>query len=197
MATPFHTPQGRGYDTGLSYFHHSNDYYTEAGDGTMCRGAIDIWGTAGPAREFNTSWGRENNLANGSVADYEETKFMQHVVGLIERHDSAAGPAFFTYAPHLVHEPLQVPNLYLQRLVDAKTKAGQGSFDNSNRLWYSAMVAMLDDVVGNVTGALKQNKLWDDCLFLFSSDNGGPGYNSAHTANNFPLRGCAPQFHPH
>ena len=25
----------------------------------------------------------------------------------------------------------------------------------SNRLWYSAMVAMLDDVVGNVTSALK------------------------------------------
>ena len=53
--------------------------------------------------------------------------------------------------------------------MDAKTAAGQGSFDNSNRLWYSAMVAMLDDVVGNVTGALRRNKLWDECLFLFTS----------------------------
>jgi arylsulfatase I/J len=35
MATHDHTPQGRGYDSGLSYFHHSNDYYTEAGDGSM------------------------------------------------------------------------------------------------------------------------------------------------------------------
>jgi hypothetical protein len=28
MATPDHTPAGRGYDTALSYFHHSNDYWT-------------------------------------------------------------------------------------------------------------------------------------------------------------------------
>ena len=25
MATPEHTPQGRGYDTSLGYFHHAND----------------------------------------------------------------------------------------------------------------------------------------------------------------------------
>ena len=55
---------------------------------------------------------------------------------------------FLTYAPHLVHEPLQVPTVYLQRFERLIT-------DNSNRLWYSAMVAMLDDVVGNVTQALK------------------------------------------
>jgi len=30
MATPDHTPAGRGYDTSLSYFHHANDYWTFA-----------------------------------------------------------------------------------------------------------------------------------------------------------------------
>ena len=29
MATPRHTPLGRGYDSSLGYFHHSNDYYSE------------------------------------------------------------------------------------------------------------------------------------------------------------------------
>ena len=33
MATPDHTPAGRGYDSSLSYFHHSNDYWTLEGVG--------------------------------------------------------------------------------------------------------------------------------------------------------------------
>ena len=31
--------------------------------------------------------------------------------------------------------------------------------------------------------------MWRNTLFLFVSDNGGPSYNAAHTANNYPLRG--------
>ncbi len=31
MATPTHTPQGRGYDTSLNYFEHKNDYWTQVG----------------------------------------------------------------------------------------------------------------------------------------------------------------------
>jgi len=186
MATADHTPKGRGYDFGLSYFHHSNDYYTEAGDGTMCRNAIDIWATDGPANTFNTSAGRKDNMPNGTLEDYEEFKFMKVVVGLVQDHAAAAAvtsqPLFLTYAPHLVHEPLQVPTVYLQRFSSVIK-------DNSNRLWYSAMVAMLDDVVGNVTSALKATGMWDNTLLLFTSDNGGPSYNSAHTANNYPLRG--------
>ena len=29
MATPHHTPQGRGYDTSLIYFEHDNDFWTQ------------------------------------------------------------------------------------------------------------------------------------------------------------------------
>ena len=47
----------------------------------------------------------------------------------------------------------------------------------------------MDDVVGNVTASLKAAGLWDETLFLLTSDNGGPSYNAAHTANNYPLRG--------
>jgi len=96
MATHDHTPQGRGYDTGLSYFHHSNDYYTEAGDGSMCHGAIDIWGTDAPASDFNTSWGRPDNQRNGTMEDYEEFKFMNAVLGIIQQHPKEQ-PLFLTY----------------------------------------------------------------------------------------------------
>eukprot|EP01050_Picozoa_sp_SAG11_P025406 SAG11_NODE_5719_length_1480_cov_2.307748_2_plen_270_part_00 len=107
MATPTHTPFGRGYDSGLSYFHHSNDYYTESGDGTACHGVIDIWGTSAPASSFNTSAGRRNTQRNGTLEDYEEYKFMKHVQSIIAAHP-ADTPLFLTYASHLVHEPLQV-----------------------------------------------------------------------------------------
>ena len=30
MATPDHTPEGRGYHTGMNYFHHDNDYWSMA-----------------------------------------------------------------------------------------------------------------------------------------------------------------------
>ena len=79
MATPAHTPYGRGYDTGLSYFHHSNDYYNEVGDGSLCNGVVDIWGTRSPASGFNTSssGGRHGQPSpNGTLEDYEEYKFM-------------------------------------------------------------------------------------------------------------------------
>ena len=49
---------------------------------------------------------------------------------------------------------------------------------------YLAMAAAVDEVVGNVTTALKAQQLWDNCLLVFSSDNGAPGSGS-----NFPLRG--------
>ena len=44
----------------------------------------------------------------------------------------------------------------------------------------------MDDAVGNLTAALKQRGLWDNLLFITSSDNGGP---IEQAANNYPLKG--------
>lgn len=63
MATPQHTPAGRGYDTTLIYFHHANDYYTfESGEcsaggdsGEPSQRAVkDMWNMEpnGPAENF-------------------------------------------------------------------------------------------------------------------------------------------------
>ena len=47
------------------------------------------------------------------------------------------------------------------------------------------MVVHLDEVVGNLTNALKKHSFWDDILFVTSSDNGGP----LGSANNYPMKG--------
>jgi arylsulfatase I/J len=61
MATPRHTPQGRGYTTSLNYFEHKNDFYTEKSMQTTCTGTTDLWDTDQPA--FNlTNTGYEEYL---------------------------------------------------------------------------------------------------------------------------------------
>jgi arylsulfatase B len=52
----------------------------------------------------------------------------------------------------------------------------------------SAMVAALDEGVGNLSTALRNNGMWEDSLVVFSTDNGGPISGSGH-ASNYPLRG--------
>ena len=47
----------------------------------------------------------------GSVQDYEEWKFAQYVVQKIREHDPEI-PLFFNYDFHIVHEPLDVPEVY-------------------------------------------------------------------------------------
>jgi len=51
------------------------------------------------------------------------------------------------------------------------------------------MVALLDEVLGNVTALLKQKGMWRKTLMVLSSDNGGPVDTSESGSTNFPLRG--------
>ena len=71
MATPDHTPHGRGYQVAMNYFHHCNDYWSmvdgmkcpaEAGDGADGKGVsiVDLWRAngkdyEGPAHLYNNS----------------------------------------------------------------------------------------------------------------------------------------------
>ena len=42
MATPDHTPHGRGYMTALHYYHHANDYYTSVTNDCSGVGVVDL-----------------------------------------------------------------------------------------------------------------------------------------------------------
>merc|ERR1711964_288381 len=51
------------------------------------------------------------------------------------------------------------------------------------------MGSVIDEMVQNVTEALKRKGMWENTLFVFSSDNGGPVTSAPGSASNFPLRG--------
>ncbi|XP_065199150.1 arylsulfatase B-like [Sycon ciliatum] len=170
MATPEHTPIGRGFDSTFGYFHHENDFFTErAGscsyNGKKYRNITDLWLNEGPAL------GR-----NGT--GYEEGMFKRHVLEVIRNH-SIDSPLFIYYAAHIAHTPLEVTQKYLDEY---------SFIDNEVRRSYHAMIAYLDDVMGNITEALVERGLWNNTLLLVSSDNGGPEYPGGG-ANNYPLRG--------
>jgi len=187
MATPHHTPKGRGYDTSLHYFEHKNDYWTMKAAQTSCTNTWDLWDTDRPAYELA-----------GSA--YEEFLFRDRLLSIVEEHD-ATDPLMLFYAPHVAHCPLQVPESYLARFAamtngtDEQTCSVQTASINPQnssfacRAQYAAMVAVLDDNIKNVTDALKAKGMWDNTLMIFSSDNGGPIDVEENAANNYPLRG--------
>ncbi|HNU89237.1 MAG TPA: sulfatase-like hydrolase/transferase, partial [Ferruginibacter sp.] len=97
-------------------------------------------------------------------------------IDFIERNK--AKPFFLTLSFNAPHDPFQVPKIYYNRI--------QTESDSVRRV-YSGMIEALDDAVGTVLRKLEQEKLTDNCLIFFTSDNGGATYTRA--TDNIPLRG--------
>ena len=58
MATPQHTPHGRGYEHSLVYFHHVNDawsFVSFSEKSCMGQDVLDLWENEGPAYGLNNS----------------------------------------------------------------------------------------------------------------------------------------------
>jgi arylsulfatase I/J len=200
MATPSHTPHGRGYDTSLTYFGHGNWMWSETEWGGSGQneswpepGLVDFWDTDRPARHLNGT-------------GYEEELFRARILAILAAHDQAT-PLFLNYDSKIAHYPLQAPIEYQQRFA---------SITDDNRRVYHAMVAYLDDQLANITGTMRQLGMWERTLMILTSDNGGyvkspngacvsstarpPSAASDHGhgtacfngeagANNWPLRG--------
>jgi len=210
MATPHHTPKGRGYDTSLSYFSHGNWMYTEkewlgsykdkatiptAEEDDEKNGIVDFWDTDRPARHLNGT-------------GYEEYIFRDRMLDILHAHDQSK-PLFLQYDSKLCHYPMQAPQEYQDRFKYV---------EDDNRRLYHAMVSFLDDQLGNITTTMKNLGMWENTLMILTSDNGGyvmdpmwacnttqaswPGSgentdvghgtacdNGEAGANNYPLRG--------
>ena len=156
MATDDHTPHGRGYEKSLFYFHHANDYWTQAIASSgphACpdRQLIDLWNTTGPARGVN-----------GTA--YEEELFLENTMTILNRHDPRE-PLFLFHAFHQIHTPLQVPAAWEQSF---------NFLPNVGQRKYAAMVAYMDNSLGKIVDKLKERDMWSNTLLVVSSDNGGP-----------------------
>lgn len=184
MATPDHTPAGRGYDTSLIYFHHSNDYWTfKELTGCGYNGVKDSWNMYGnvpfPGQPARNKQNSDNCSAiqqhPGGTCVYEDSLFEHRVKDVIRRHDPSV-PLFMFWATHTAHAPHQPPDEEVAKF---------GFIDNKDRKLYHAMVSWIDGAIGRVVQELKANNMYDNTLIVMGSDNGGP----LPTGNNYPLKG--------
>ena len=182
MATPEHTPLGRGYENSLVYFHHVNDAWSfVAWSEKQCLGKdiIDLWTGDTPAHGLNNSRNcSQENQTGWDRCTYEDQLFADRVYQTI-RPDPK--PFFVFWAPRVAHSPLEVPEQQLSHF----------SFINdSARRYYHAMVYWVDEAIGNVTKQLKASGQWESTLLVLHADNGGPIYYSGCCGgNNHPLKG--------
>jgi arylsulfatase B len=198
LATPDHTPAGRGFTDSLVYLDGANDYWANyVGPGGynegFCTGPAaltDLWAGDAPAWGRNNSWAcSQANQAPGCV--WEDDLFTDAAVAFIAAHNASTdGPLFAYVALHAAHEPLEVPADVLAKFAFIN--------DSAPRREYAALVNAADASVGRIIDALTAGGLWDNTLLLVSADNGGPIYGpglfqtvmkGTAGANNWPLRG--------
>ncbi len=123
-------------------------------------------------------WYRDNQVRNET--GYATTLFGRDAVRYIEAHDPQK-PMFMYLAFNAPHTPLQAPQEYLDRFK---------FIPDENRRTYAAMIAAMDDQIGNVLAALKRKGMRENTLIMFHSDNGG--VRSAAFAGQIATKGEPP-----
>lgn len=94
---------------------------------------------------------------------YLTHELTREAVEFIERN--TAGPFFLYLAHHAPHRPLQVPQAYYDRF---------NHIEDHDRRVFVAMIAAMDEGIGEVLDTLDANGLSDNTLIVFFSDNGCP-----------------------
>ncbi|XP_013382182.1 arylsulfatase B-like [Lingula anatina] len=153
-------PTNRGFDTHYGYLTGAEYYFTHKRCYETC--GIDL---------------RDNlDVDKNQNGVYSTHLFTKRAEDIIANHDK--NKPLFLYLPYqAVHSPLEVPEEYVKPYQRIKNKA---------RRTYAGMVSAMDEGVANVTKALKQHRLWEDTIMVFSTDNGGQILSGG---NNWPLRG--------
>jgi arylsulfatase A-like enzyme len=144
------------------------------------RGFDDFFGFLGGAHDYFNPAGilRGNEPAHEKA--YLTDAFGREAVAFIDANKSK--PFFLYLAFNAVHTPMQADDPRLKKFEHIADK---------QRRTYAAMMSALDDAVGKVTKKLAEEKLTENTLILFISDNGGPTMKGT-TVNgsvNTPLRG--------
>jgi arylsulfatase A len=125
----------------------------------------NIGGTNGGSPPSYFSPYKIDTLKDGPKDEFLTDRLTSEAVGFIERNK--ANP-FFIYLPHYaVHTPIMG-----KPEVIAKYQAKRGVGGHSNPV-YAALVESVDDSVGRLRATLEKEGLWENTIFIFTSDNGG------------------------
>ncbi|KAK7478758.1 hypothetical protein BaRGS_00029969 [Batillaria attramentaria] len=168
-----YVPTHRGFDSFYGYLTGGEDYFTHwlcSSPGSTEKDYVSIAGYCGyDLRDNDTPVKTESG-------NYSTHLFTDRAISLIKSHDKSK-PMFLYLAYQAVHAPMEVPESYVTNYDHIHSKL---------RRTYAGMVSCMDEGVGNLTKALQDAGMWDNTVFIFSTDNGGQIFSGA---NNWPLRG--------
>lgn len=186
-------PYRRGFDEFFGFTHEGHYFVPQPWDGvtTMLRRKVLPGGGQGLRAFGKVIYGTHMNYnepdydANNPIVrgsqpinekEYLTDSWTREAVSFIDRHQDKP---FFLYISHnAVHSPLQGADPYMEKFSHIK---------NIQRRIFAAMLANLDDSVGEILKTIKEKNLEEETLIVFLSDNGGP--TRELTSSNLPLRG--------
>ncbi len=163
-ATPKHHPMARGFEEQYGFIGGGHDYFKASPEGEKREYFIPI----------------ERNGKPVELKEYLSDAFSHEAVSFIHRH--AKEPFFLYLAYNAPHTPQQVTDKYLDPYAN---------IPDEKRRKYAAMIQAVDEGVRGVLQALKEEKLDEDTLVFFFSDNGGP--ITVNGSSNKPYRGAKGQ----
>lgn len=106
----------------------------------------------------------KNITIEGSNDDYLTDIIMEKTIEFV---DTVSSPFFLHYSPYAVHTPIDPVNSLMEKYVQKSGSNGQ------NNAEYATMIENLDRNIGLLITALRNKKLLDNTLIVFTSDNGG------------------------
>ena len=132
------------------------------------------------------------HLENGPEGEYLTERLTSETIDFIKQNKDEQFFAFLSF--HTVHTPLQAkPEMVAKYDRKIKSMGLDKKKETSNRFkkWqnnpnYAAMVQHMDDNVGRLLDSLKDMRLDDNTIVIFTSDNGGKG----SVTSNLPLNGA-------
>lgn len=160
--------QAMGYDTCLTGKWHlgslpeqgPNHFGFTHSYGSLA-GGVSPWNHRYKQGPFTKTWHRNEKLIEekGHVTDLIAAEAVDWL-------NSRKDRPFFLYVPFTaVHLPVKEPDEWLRRVPD--------TIHGEVPRHYAACVMHLDDAVGKIIAALEKNKLRENTLIVFTSDNGG------------------------
>ena len=95
-------------------------------------------------------------------------------------NEKSEEPFFLYYSSQAPHTPFDAPQDVIDKFGD--------TISDTSRQTLAAVMTVFESVVGDIVEYLQSDEsgnLWDNTLFIFSTDNGG---DVTEGASNFPLR---------
>ncbi|GIW95064.1 MAG: N-acetylgalactosamine-6-sulfatase [Pirellulaceae bacterium] len=147
----------------------------------MRRGFDEFYGTLANTPFFHPTQFIDSRVSPDIQQIADDTFYTTEAYGkrAVEWLEKNHHRPWFLYLPfNAQHAPLQAPQRYLDRFAH---------IGDERRRTFAAMMAALDEAVGQVLEKIRQLGQEENTLIFFVSDNGGPTRQT--TSSNGPLRG--------